>query len=83
LWLAHNDESVKPEALPIFICEMADKRQFYGLPNIGGGFKISLHCEGQLYTKPEDIDRSDDEALIAEALEVIKKHMRVPKEVKI
>ncbi len=50
--------------MPIFIWEIEDGRNFYGIPNIGHGVKTARHHEGRV-SPPDDVDRkvtAEDEA---------------------
>lgn len=58
LWFEPVSEREKfgPQHCPIFICEYADQRYFYGIPDLGDGVKVAIHHEGAL-TSPDDLDR--------------------------
>ena len=49
-------EFFAPDRCPIFICEHAPGRFFYGFPNQGDGVKIGVHHEGAT-TAPDHLDR--------------------------
>jgi sarcosine oxidase len=61
-------ELLKPERCPIFICEHAPSRFFYGFPDLGDGVKAAVHHEGQ-QTDPDricrDVRTEDTEAVRA------------------
>jgi sarcosine oxidase len=46
----------RPQRFPIFICEHAPHRFFYGFPDLGDGMKIGVHHEGAI-TSPDGVDR--------------------------
>jgi sarcosine oxidase len=46
----------QPGRCPIFICEHAPSRFFYGFPDLGDGVKIGVHHEGA-ETLPDRLDR--------------------------
>lgn len=49
-------ELFEPQRCPIFICEHAPRRFFYGFPDLGDGVKIGIHHEGVI-TSAELVDR--------------------------
>jgi sarcosine oxidase len=49
-------ELFQPQRCPIFICEPAPGRFFYGVPDLGDGVKIGVHHEGA-ETSPDHLDR--------------------------
>jgi sarcosine oxidase len=53
-------ELFQPQRCPIFICEHAPGRFFYGLPDLGDGVKIGVHHEGAA-ASPEHLDREVQE----------------------
>ena len=46
----------QPQRFPIFICEHAPHRFFYGFPELGDGIKLGVHHEGAV-TSPDHLDR--------------------------
>jgi sarcosine oxidase len=46
----------QPQRCPIFICEHAPHRFFYGFPDLGDGVKIGVHHEGA-ETSPDRLER--------------------------
>ncbi|MDB5071832.1 MAG: soxA [Candidatus Eremiobacteraeota bacterium] len=66
-WFAPNDrDAVSPERLPIWCCERAGARMFYGFPDFGDGAKVAHHGSG-VDADPDAFDRSvrDDEIAVA------------------
>jgi sarcosine oxidase len=57
-WFAPQSEteSFQPHRCPIFICEYAAQRYFYGFPDLGDGVKAALHHEGSV-ASPDLLDR--------------------------
>jgi sarcosine oxidase len=53
-------EQFNPARLPIFICEFAPGRFFYGFPDLGDGIKVAAHHEG-VGTLPDSIKREVEE----------------------
>ncbi len=51
-----ESELFQPQRCPIFICEHAPGRFFYGFPDLGDGVKIGVHHEGA-ETSPDHLDR--------------------------
>lgn len=49
-------EQFAPGRCPVFICEYATQKFFYGLPDLGDGFKIALHHQGE-EAQPESVRR--------------------------
>jgi len=49
-------ELFQPQRCPIFICEPARCRFFYGFPDLGDGVKIGVHHEGAT-ASPDRLDR--------------------------
>lgn len=49
-------ELFQSKRCPIFICEHAPQRFFYGFPNLGDGVKVGIHHEGTI-TSPDLLDR--------------------------
>jgi sarcosine oxidase len=49
-------ELFRPARCPIFICEHAPGRFFYGFPDLGDGVKIGVHHEGAI-ALPDGLDR--------------------------
>jgi len=49
-------ELFEPQRCPIFICEHAPRRFFYGFADLGDGVKIGVHHEGAA-TSPDHLDR--------------------------
>lgn len=54
--VAHAPELFTPDAFPIFICEYAPGRAWYGFPDTGGGLKVARHHHG-VSVHPDTIDR--------------------------
>jgi len=52
-------EQFGPERCPVYICEYAPRRFFYGFPDLGDGLKIALHHEGEI-TQPDVVRREVD-----------------------
>jgi sarcosine oxidase len=46
-----------PERFPIFICETAPERLWYGFPDTGDGVKVALHHQGEA-ADPETVRRT-------------------------
>jgi monomeric sarcosine oxidase len=68
-WFAPNDRAaVAPERLPIWCCERAGQRMFYGFPDFGGGAKVAHHGSG-VDADPDALDRTvrDDEIAFVRA----------------
>jgi sarcosine oxidase len=68
-WFAPNDRgAVSPERLPIWCCERAGARMFYGFPDFGDGAKVAHHGSG-VAADPDALDRTvrDDEIAYARA----------------
>jgi len=68
-WFAPNDrDAVSPKRLPIWCCERAGARMFYGFPDFGRGAKIAHHGSG-VDADPDALDRTvgDDEIAHARA----------------
>ena len=57
-WFApqSNPEVFLPTICPIYICEHAPRRFFYGFPDLGDGVKIGVHHEGAK-ADPDHLDR--------------------------
>ena len=51
-----NPEDFLPAVCPIYICEHAPRRFFYGFPDLGDGVKIGVHHEGA-HADPDHLDR--------------------------
>jgi sarcosine oxidase len=49
-------ELFRSQRCPIFICEHAPRRSFYGFPDLGDGVKIGVHHEGAA-ASPDHLDR--------------------------
>ena len=49
-------EIFRPERLPIFLWEYEPHKFFYGFPDVGDGFKIALHHQGEK-TSPDQLRR--------------------------
>jgi sarcosine oxidase len=49
-------ELFQPQRCPVFICEHAPDRFFYGFPDVSDGVKIGVHHEGA-ETSPDHLDR--------------------------
>jgi sarcosine oxidase len=49
-------ELFQSQSCPIFICEHAAGRFFYGFPDVGDGVKIGVHHEGAA-ASPDHLDR--------------------------
>jgi sarcosine oxidase len=68
-WFAPNDNAaVSPERLPIWCCERAGQRMFYGFPDFGNGAKVAHHGSG-VDADPDALDRTvrDDEIAFVRA----------------
>lgn len=52
-------EQFQPGRCPIFLWEYAPDRFFYGFPDLGDGFKVALHHQGE-ETQPDDVRRDVD-----------------------
>jgi sarcosine oxidase len=63
-------EAVSPERLPIWCCERAGQRMFYGFPDFGHGTKVAHHGSG-VFTDPDALDRTVREDEIAHAREAL------------
>jgi sarcosine oxidase len=57
-WFEPNShaDSFQPQRCPIFICEHAPSRFFYGFPDLGDGVKVGVHHEGA-HVSPDLLDR--------------------------
>jgi sarcosine oxidase len=55
-----HPELLRPERLPIYICQYAARSFFYGFPNLGDGVKVAVHHEGQV-TDPARVRREVEE----------------------
>jgi sarcosine oxidase len=57
-WFEPNShaDSFQPQRCPIFICEHAARRFFYGFPDLGDGVKVGVHHEGA-QASPDLLDR--------------------------
>ena len=49
-------EVFQPAACPIYICEHAPRKFFYGFPDLGDGIKVAVHHQGEA-TQPENVRR--------------------------
>jgi sarcosine oxidase len=58
-----NPEWFQPTTCPIYICEHAPRRFFYGFPDLGDGVKIGVHHEGAS-ANPDGLDRTVQDAEI-------------------
>jgi len=56
----------EPERFPIFICEHAPQKFFYGFPNLGDGVKTGIHHEGAA-ASPDSLNREVKESEIEDA----------------
>ncbi|MGH7703929.1 MAG: N-methyl-L-tryptophan oxidase [Gemmatimonadales bacterium] len=58
LWFtpARAPERFGPDRLPVFLWEWAPDRFFYGIPDLGDGFKVARHHEGET-TEPDTVRR--------------------------
>jgi sarcosine oxidase len=68
-WFApHDRAAVLPERLPIWCCERAGSRMFYGFPDFGRGAKVAHHGSG-VDANPDALDRTvrDDEIAFVRA----------------
>ncbi len=68
-FFAPNDRAaVSPDRLPIWCCERAGERMFYGFPDFGHGVKVAHHGSG-VDADPDALDRTvrDDEIAYARA----------------
>ncbi|MEA2784090.1 MAG: sarcosine oxidase [Candidatus Eremiobacteraeota bacterium] len=64
-WFAPNDRAaVVPERLPIWCCERAGQRMFYGFPDFGRGAKVAHHGSG-VDADPDALVRDVGDAEIA------------------
>ncbi len=48
----------RPDQLPIFCLEEEDASFFYGIPDLGNGFKVGQHHAGVIYASADAIDRT-------------------------
>jgi sarcosine oxidase len=51
-----HPERFRPASCPIFIWEYGDRKFFYGLPDLGDGFKVAFHHQGEI-TNPDSVRR--------------------------
>jgi sarcosine oxidase len=52
-------EQFRPSACPIFIWQYGPREFFYGLPDLGDGFKVAIHHQGEA-TRPDSVRREVD-----------------------
>ncbi len=64
-----NPDWFAPERCPVFLCEYAPSRFFYGFPDLGDGMKTALHHEGE--TTTIDTVRRTVDALEIEAMRAL------------
>ncbi|HEY9517598.1 MAG TPA: N-methyl-L-tryptophan oxidase [Gemmatimonadaceae bacterium] len=44
----NSNDLFAPERFPVFLCEFAPGRAWYGIPDSGDGIKVALHHQGEL-----------------------------------
>jgi sarcosine oxidase len=64
----------EPERFPIFICEHAPWKFFYGFPNLGDGLKTGIHHEGAA-TSPDGLDREVKESEVEDARSLLRQFL--------
>jgi sarcosine oxidase len=52
----HQADAFQPTACPIYICEHAPRKFFYGFPDLGDGIKVAVHHQGEA-TQPDSVRR--------------------------
>lgn len=78
LWFspAEPTDLLGPDRLPVFIWEWEPERYFYGIPDLGDGFKFARHHEGAI-TTPNAVDREVGTAEIEDAASCLRKYLPV------